>query len=74
MYKLFMENANEPNWNFVDEYENFHELINRISKTLKVHEKEIKLVSISNLKAFKIKIINLDEIQSQPNVSQENKN
>jgi len=61
MYKLFMENASEPNWEFTDEYENFDGLINRVSKTLKGHENEIKLVSIYNLKAFKIRIINLDE-------------
>lgn len=71
MFQLIIQNTNNDNWEFNDKYENFNELIERVSKTLKAWEKEIAETTIYNLKPFHIRIYNLTETPNQSNVLQE---
>lgn len=61
MFRLIMRNTKDKNWEFNDTYDDFDQVIERISKTLKVWKKEIPQTTIYNLQPFEIKIYNLKE-------------
>ena len=60
MYKLIIRNKKDSNWEFNDDYVEFDDVINRISKILKIWKDEIPKTSIYNLSPFEIKIYDIE--------------
>lgn len=61
MYQLIIKNKAEENWEFNDTYESFEDLVERVTKTLSLHKKEIVKTGIYDLKPFEIKVYSLEK-------------